>query len=320
MKRQDIIFEFKKKIMKVEDEHLLKYFFDGKYFSLHPLLSSLCLSLGNVNEVNPGYADEMIRRLVALKGKKEETLEDILSVFSEILIANHAVSIADSIDGKKYFLNEPGLKQKKKNPEFRSVYNGKYYCAEVKKPKLISYRKTRKRPFQLPARMPSDLSLGSKEETTLPRDNPIKDFLISAQAKFEAYREEYSDDYRLLFIMWDDFMYEPISALKHPFQGLLTKNSFYKDSEGFAVEFPLIDGIVIVKHLHNFENALLEFPLNDDIRHVFQYEKQYPLHAFIQNPSGRKVPGEFLEAFDCMEEDAFNLFADYAITDFVFWI
>ena len=317
MESTDIIFEFKEKIEKVQGDHYLKYFFADPHFPFHPLLFSMCTSIGNVNDSYPGYAEEMIRRMVALQGKGELVLENIISVFSEILIANYAVEVADMVSGKKYFINEPGSKEGKKNPEFRSRFNGVYYCVEVKKPNLITHMKNRIKPLHLPAR--SALPITDKENTTFPRDNPLKDFLNSAQSKFEAYITEYPDDYRLLFIMWDNHMYEPISSLLHPFQGLLTEGSFNRDIKNEAISYPLIDGIVIVSHLHNFNNALLEKPLNVEIGHAFQYKKTHPLHAFIQNPSGRKVPREIIEIFDCMTEDHFHLFSDYSITDFVNW-
>lgn len=318
MESKDIIYEFKKQIDEIQGDHILKYFFAHKRFSLHPLLSPLCISLGNVNEVSNGYAEEMIRRIVALKGKSENVMEEILSVFSEIFVANHAVNISDSVDGVKYFVDEPGSREGKKNPEFRSIYKGMSYCVEVKKPKLISHANTRNKPMHLPARAAA-IKITDKENTTFPRDNPIKDFLISAQSKFEAYIDDYPDDYRFLFIMWDDHMYEPISSILHSYQGLLTEGTFFRDANNNAVKFPLIDGIIIVKHLQNFRSALLERPLNDEIRHSFQYKKKYPLHAFIQNPQGRKVPEEFIDVFDCMPEVLFDRFSDYAITDFVQW-
>lgn len=317
MESANIIFDFKEKIDKVQSDHFLKYYFENPYFPLHPLLSSLCVSMGNINDSNPGYAAEMIRRLIALQGKDEVVLESIMSVFSEILVANHAVEVSDLVNGKKYFINEPGSKVGKKNPEFRSKFNGMYYCVEVKKPKLISHMKGRKKPLQIPAR--AKLEIMDKDNTTFPRDNPIKDFLESAQSKFEAYVSEYPDDYRLLFIMWDNHMYEPISSLLHPYQGLLTEGSFNKDNNNNAIRYPLIDGIVIVSHLHNFTTALLEEPFIDEIIHAFQYKRGYPLHAFIQNPHGRPVPREFIEVFECIPEEHFHIFADYSITDFVNW-
>lgn len=81
----------------------------------------------------------------------------------------------------------------------------------------------------------------------------------------------------------------------------------------------MIDGIVIVSHLHNFTTALLEEPFIDEIIHAFQYKRGHPLHTFIQNPHGRPVPREFIEVFECIPEEHFHIFADYSITDFVNW-
>jgi hypothetical protein len=48
---------------------------------------------------------------------------------------------------------------------------------------------------------------------TLPRDNPVKDFLVSADAKFEHFKETDANFIGVLVIIWDDFIYEPISSL-----------------------------------------------------------------------------------------------------------
>jgi hypothetical protein len=317
MGMSDVLFKLKEELNKVTDDHFLKYFFWNN--PIHPLLISLAGSISAIDSVSVGYAEEMIKRIVSLSGKSEDTLENILSIFSEILVSKHAVDIADEINGKKYFVPEPGLREGRKNPEFRSILNDKPYCVEVKKPRLIKHANTRFNPVHIPARS-SITSAFTGEQLTLPRDNPIKDFLKSAQEKFEDYITEYPDDYRFLFIMWDDHMYEPISALLHPAKGLLTNNSFFKDSDGNPITFPLIDGIFIVKHLHNFWNALLEKEIEPELKHPFQYRKGAPFHAFIQNPHGRKVPEEFIREYEGMPEILFNMFADYAITDVIFWV
>jgi hypothetical protein len=83
---------------------------------------------------------------------------------------------------------------------------------------------------------------------TLPRDNPVKDFLVDADAKFKAFKSK-ADCTTVLVIVWDDFIYEPITALAHPKSGLLTANSFAKDANGSPMKFPNVDAVVLVRHL-----------------------------------------------------------------------
>jgi len=124
------------------------------------------------------------------------------------------------------------------NPEFRSATGGIFYCAEVKTPALLKQQRLRSRGniVQLPARFDGAKeiaqNIAGEDNILLPRDNPIKDFLESSNQKFESYQRYYPEDYRLLLIVWDDYIYEPISVLLSPFKGLLTPNSFSKDAEG----------------------------------------------------------------------------------------
>jgi hypothetical protein len=43
----------------------------------------------------------------------------------------------------------------------------------------------------------------------LPRDNPVKDFLLSADAKFAAFKAQHLTFTSALVIVWDDFIQEP---------------------------------------------------------------------------------------------------------------
>ena len=54
------------------------------------------------------------------------------------------------------------------------------------------------------------------EATTLPRDDPVKDFLVSANAKFEHFKKADAPNFvGVLVIVWDDFIWQdqPISPL-----------------------------------------------------------------------------------------------------------
>jgi hypothetical protein len=81
---------------------------------------------------------------------------------------------------------------------------------------------------------------------TLPRDNPVKDFLIDAEAKFAPFKAA-TRATSLLVIVWDDHIYEPITVLTQEQCGLLTPNSCYTDASGGPVTFPDIDAVVLIR-------------------------------------------------------------------------
>lgn len=83
----------------------------------------------------------------------------------------------------------------------------------------------------------------------LPRDNPIKDFLISANEKFRIFKQSNAAFLSTLVIVWDDFIYEPISAISPPQAGLFTENSFAKDDDGNPLKFEYVDCVIITRHL-----------------------------------------------------------------------
>jgi hypothetical protein len=84
-----------------------------------------------------------------------------------------------------------------KDSEFESRHKGLWYANEVKTPCLIAFRKTRtKNDVQLATRLPKEVF--EKEQKTFPRDNPVKDFLVSATATFEEYSKRRPDATRIL--------------------------------------------------------------------------------------------------------------------------
>lgn len=161
-----------------------------------------------------------------------------------------------------------------------------------------------------------------KEPKTLPRDNPVKDFLISANAKFAEYSAIRPDALRILTIVWDDYCHEAIAALTSPVSGLLTQNSFFRTSDGDKVPFPYVDGIVVCRYQHwivrGFGNNL---PLLDPGYGpviFMQYHVPEPPKAFIQNPEGRKVSEEIVHALNARPVDDCEG-AEYRPLEMIFW-
>ncbi|NJM73101.1 MAG: hypothetical protein HC862_24815 [Scytonema sp. RU_4_4] len=150
----------------------------------------------------------------------------------------------------------------KKNPEIIVQSNDYQIGVEVKAPSILNHiRQRSSNSLQFPARvLPKhiiEIFPGADGGVTFPRDNPVKDFLISADKKFAPFKQENENFSSILVIVWDDYVYEPISSLTHPFCGLFTPNSFAQDAAGEPLQFPSVDGVIIIRHLHQLIRLFL---------------------------------------------------------------
>lgn len=301
--------------------HMLCYFATNAAIGeVRPFVHGLCTALRRIEEVSPGYAKEMLERIAAIRGKGEDQYEAILQLLAEIYVTEGAAVVADrGEDGRPLFRHEPTVGARDKNPEFESRADGIWYAVEVKTPKLIDHsRKRTANPYQLTARLPPFLGEVPK---TLPRDNPVKDFLISAEAKFEAYSKVRPDAYRILTIVWDDFCNEPITALLHPMSGLLTPNSFHKDKQGGPVSYPHVDAVLICRYQHQIIRSTREEPLIDNVRVPFEYRHAgFPYKALIGNPAGRAIPDALLHSLNAVRQEELTIGAEYNPMDLIFWV
>ena len=148
----------------------------------------------------------------------------------------------------------------------------------------------------------------------------MKDFLVSANAKFEVYSKLRPDAYRILTIVWDDFCNEPIAALVHPFSGLLTPNSFHKDKQGNPISYPYIDAVVVCRYQHQILRSTREEPLMDNLRVMFQYRGKFPPKALISNPAGRAIPDDLLRTLDAVRQEDLAFAAEYNPMEVILWV
>lgn len=164
---------------------------------------------------------------------------------------------------------------------------------------------------------------GGADQVTLPRDNPVKDFLISADTKFAAFGADDRDFYGLLVVVWDDFIYEPITALIHPASGLLTENSFARTDDGHPLKFEHIDAILLVSHLQYLKWALAEdgntrpFHLSDQ-SFRWNVDPARPA-AYLETPHGRPMPQDVQSLLEARPLDAIPG-AEYRPSDWINWI
>ena len=126
-------------------------------------------------------------------------------------------------------------------------------------------------------------------------------------------------------IIWDDFINEPISALTNPNSGLLTQNSFYKDST-----FSNVDGVIILRHLHHLKHLfyfgeLLPYnPHGEPIKNVFNLLSGYDVTRgiYLKNPaSNHNVDSFFEELVDFYDvtNNPLDFVSEYQPTDFIDW-
>ena len=199
--------------------HWLKYHFpvdDGG--RTHPLSRSIADSCEICEQHMPRYVEEFANRLSSYKDREKYLphFEQIIQLLSELFVISHLASL--SLEGFRY-IHEPKVEGSNKNPELGMYSDTRKLFVEVKCGKYIEHHNNRSdATIQLPSRMEGIREVGesllnSGETLVLPRDNPIKDFLISANDKFDSFKKCNADSICVLVIVWNDFIFEPISVI-----------------------------------------------------------------------------------------------------------
>lgn len=281
-------------------------------------------ALDCVGQVMPGYAESMVSRLEKIHGREQDVRDynTILQWFAELLVVDHLVRHNWSTDVQ--FEMEPTAPGSKKNPEVVVSLSGVGRLGvEVKCPNLDGHRRIRStNAWQLTSR--SDLDIHALTGgITLPRDNPIKDFLVSSDDKFKAFRAAQPDFRSVLVIVWGDYVNEPVSALLSPNSGLLTKASFHRNVSDERVRYPNVDAVVLVRHQHQLRRGMANLPPLDERRHFLDYgmHDSFPPNALIPNPDGQRLQRQWIEALGAWNIDALSTAgAEYRPGDVVMWI
>ncbi|WP_159064585.1 hypothetical protein [Streptomyces olivochromogenes] len=302
--------------------HWLGYNFNPKTPGFVTVGGPTVMALAAGDAVMPGFAAEQLKRLESFGGAERDLghYQQILAWYCEVLVVAHLA--AYGWPAPVEFEMEPVAGGAKANPEVVVRLDGVGALGvEVKAADLRAHREQRaSNGWQLNARTKvSAKSLG--EAVTLPRDNPVKDFLISADKKFAGFRATDPDFRSLLVIVWDDFGNEPLTALTSPASGLFTPNSFYR-ADGGAVEFANVDAVLLVRHQHQVVEGLAGRPLADDRAHLLDYGRpgSFPPHALVTNPAGRVLPAEFAAALHAVPVEALHAAAEYNPGEIVMWV
>ena len=260
MDRTEIAAMFGSKII-LSKFHWLSYHFAGYMDGYeHFLSASIVNCCDNIEKLIPGFSSDFSDKLASFSGKEKYLphYEQIIQALAELLVINH---LCTKFPQQAVFEMEPTSGEGAKNPEIGINYEGKELYVEVKCREFISHHNNRgSAAIELPTRMSGIREVANElirddEHLVYPRDNVVKDFLISANEKFSGFKNNNNDCITVLVIIWDDFTYEPISSLLNAETGLLTDRSFYKEGDGTPVRFENIDAIVLVKQSHQIVRA-----------------------------------------------------------------
>jgi hypothetical protein len=285
---------------------------------VHPLFMSLMTAVTLAEERLPGIAMSTVSRIGGVGGRErnDRDYEQLLQVLAELYVVVPVV-LGPWPDGTEMAL-EPVAGGSAKNPELAVKGPAGHVGIEVKAPGLLAHQRLRER-----AQVQATNRGGIVDPTAgvvLPRDNPVKDFLISADAKFAAFKDGDPDFVGVLVIVWDDFIYEPIAALLHPMSGLLTRNSFHRTPDGAPVTYPAVDAVVLVRQLHQFARAAGDRPLADGRRHALDYgEPGFPYKVVLPPEALERLPAPLVSALQLVPLNPI-LGAEYGVSDVVHWI
>lgn len=277
-------------------------------------------SLALIEQQMEGHSRDLLISLAGhLKRRTEAERHDaVLQWCAEVYVVAQLAHYRWPV--RPIFLAEPRSSSSSKNPEVAVRLDGIGTLAvEVKAPRLTQYRDEWSRStVQLTSRLPQGtVSLADKLK---PRDNPVKDFLLSANEKFAGMKQDNPGLTSMLFIAWDDFVNEPLAALLAPSSGLLTDNSFYREGD-MAVKFPNLDYVIIGRQLRQFDRALRGQPPVDGRPDCFAFPKGDDFPPNVHIPvSGADTPALYLATVALNSYSRSNLMgAEYAVQDMVLW-
>jgi hypothetical protein len=283
----------------------------------HPIAKSIIESCYACEKHMNQYANNFIKKLCSFSNKEKYTphFDQILQHLAELLVVSH---LSIGLDESWLFAEEPTIGESKKNPELLIQKDEFKILVEVKSPKFTEYQKIRSdADVQIAGRYPFGFSVASalssaEGNKALPRDNSVKDFLISADEKFSAFKAIDKNYLSILVIAWDDFIYEPITALINETSGLLTENSYYKGENDNPIVFKNIDYIVILRNMTQIANATRDIQVIDGLKHPLDYGligqtlpkalvevNKHPQEKFVQ------------ELFQCERIEELQMAAEY---------
>ena len=200
------------------------------------------------------------------------------------------------------------------------------YLIEVKCPRLISHQWKRGAADgqivarALPGQQMKAIAKSFFADAQLPKDNNLKDFLTSSEAKFESFKS-HKPTYGILCVIWDDQMYEAISPLKHSRCGLLTPESWLLGEDGTVQTFPSVDGVMVVNHFGVLTAASREEPVRHRADPFIITDENHESNVWCESYWGKEIPNFILEGFDAYPDHAYEgIDASKGKTEIIFWL
>lgn len=272
-----------------------------------------------------GLGFQFIHEIALIQGKEKYRphYDQLMQKLAELFVLRQLLGL-DWPQGTA-FEHEPAAIANGKRPELRVMSPERAYLFEVKTPSLLEHIEARNRNrVQAPGRaIAQNLleKLANGGGLTLPRDNPVKDFLIDADKKFSQFKAV-SPYTSMLVIVWDDHIYEPITVLTHQECGLLNSNSYYKDAAGTVVQFTNIDAVILIRHLNYLRNAAADKPLGDRF-HALDFGAAHDLpNVFIPISAQLDLPVLIQDGLRArpLDDPACQHAAEYRPQDIVLWL
>lgn len=304
--------------------HYFKYhfqFFKNGIF-LHPLANSIAILCSDLENKKENLGKSYIKKIESFCGREKflPHYEQLLQTLSELMVVHKATTYDWSPDYE--IIQEPTTNESKKNPEISIQIESIKIGIEVKSPEFFKKALERSSKSQQISTRTQIFETVKKNETMLPRDNTLKDFFQSANEKFLPFKKESEQFIGVLVVVWDDFIYEPISAIAPYARGLFSENSFVKDNKGEIEKFLGVDCVILTRHLLPIVKATRDEAIPDLYRYPLDYglEGEFPFKVFYNNPwSKQKINPSIYRCFQAIEPGA-HLGAEYLPSDFINWI
>lgn len=246
--------------------------------------------------------------------------EQLLQLLAEVLVIR-ALSNCAWPEGSA-LAYEPVNPTTGRRPELSVELDDQVLLIEVKCPALIDHQHRRAdAEYHLPARGVAGeflQGLGDLNRLVLPRDNVVKDFLLSSEEKFRAF-SQFKPTRGVLVIVWDQHLYEPISSLRHPESGLFTANSFARDLDGNRILFKSVEGVIVMDGLGQLGAAAQETE-PADAHDPFAIEPNGRPSAWCPNQPDAVLHARVAEALVTQPIEDLEHFAEYRPQDVIFWI
>ncbi|WP_326522928.1 hypothetical protein [Sphingomonas sp.] len=270
----------------------------------------------------PGAGERFVRELAETRyiptkddpDAWKQGYEQLVQKLAEVLVTRVVVD-ADWPAGTTFAI-EPTNPATGGRPDLVVDAPSRQWLFEIKCPSFVKHQEQRaSRGQQLPVRGPLGADAAIRADATLPRDNTLKDFLVSAENKFRDFSTEPRTG--ILVVLWDGYVFEATSALSHEEAGLLTAKSWHLDA-GNRVPFDAVDGVIILNHLEILKLAPQEQRTRrDDPFTIGGYDQ--PPNVWCPNLGGGELDPFVAGIFDATPLG--NMVAgDYTPKDYVMWI